>query len=72
MSSGKFFSLKESIRMKTAIMGFGNPVRSDDGVGMYVIEELQKIIGDNDAVNILIWVLQLSRFFLVLKDITKS
>ena len=52
MSSGKFFSLKESIRMKTAIMGFGNPVRSDDGVGMYVIEELQKIIGDNDAVNI--------------------
>ncbi len=38
--------------MKTAIMGFGNPVRSDDGIGMYVIEELQKIIGDNDAVNI--------------------
>ena len=38
--------------MKTAIMGFGNPVRSDDGIGMYVIDELQKIIGDNDAVNI--------------------
>lgn len=38
--------------MKTAIMGFGNPVRSDDGIGMYVIEELQKIIGDNEAVNV--------------------
>ncbi|TVZ27068.1 hydrogenase maturation protease [Gillisia sp. Hel_I_86] len=38
--------------MKTAIMGFGNPVRSDDGIGMYVIEELQKIIGDNDTINI--------------------
>lgn len=38
--------------MKTAIMGFGNPVRSDDGIGMYVIEELQKIIGNNDAISI--------------------
>ncbi|MFN4144687.1 MAG: hydrogenase maturation protease [Runella sp.] len=28
--------------MKTAIMGFGNPVRSDDAVGCYVIEQLQK------------------------------
>ncbi|MEM7575424.1 MAG: hydrogenase maturation protease [Bacteroidota bacterium] len=27
---------------KTAIMGFGNPVRSDDGVGCYVIDQLQK------------------------------
>ena len=33
-------------------MGFGNPVRSDDGIGMYVIEKLQKIIGDNDSINI--------------------
>ncbi len=38
--------------MKIAIMGFGNPVRSDDGIGMYVIEELQKIIGDSDNINI--------------------
>jgi len=38
--------------MKTAIMGFGNPVRSDDGIGMYVIEELQKIIGQNDDLSI--------------------
>ncbi|MFN8357286.1 MAG: hydrogenase maturation protease [Spirosomataceae bacterium] len=28
--------------MKTAIMGFGNPVRSDDAVGCYVIEQLEK------------------------------
>ncbi|AMR25587.1 hydrogenase maturation protease (plasmid) [Hymenobacter psoromatis] len=27
---------------KTAILGFGNPVRSDDGVGCYVIEQLQQ------------------------------
>ncbi len=38
--------------MKTAIMGFGNPVRSDDGIGMYVIEELQKKIGEVDHINI--------------------
>jgi hydrogenase maturation protease len=31
---------------KTAILGFGNPVRSDDGVGCLVIEELQKRLGD--------------------------
>jgi len=38
--------------MQIAIMGFGNPVRSDDGIGMYVIEKLQKIIGQNDDVSI--------------------
>ncbi len=27
---------------KTAILGFGNPVRSDDAVGCYIIEKLQK------------------------------
>lgn len=27
---------------QTAILGFGNPVRSDDGIGCYVIEQLQK------------------------------
>lgn len=29
-------------------MGFGNPCRSDDGVGCYVIEELKKLIGENN------------------------
>ncbi|ARV10837.1 hydrogenase maturation protease [Gilvibacter sp. SZ-19] len=38
--------------MQIAIMGFGNPVRSDDGVGMYVIEKLKEHIGDNEAINI--------------------
>jgi hydrogenase maturation protease len=30
---------------KTAILGFGNPVRSDDGVGCLVIEQLKERIG---------------------------
>ena len=38
--------------MQIAIMGFGNPVRSDDGVGIYVIEELQKRIEDNASISI--------------------
>jgi len=38
--------------MQIAIMGFGNPVRSDDGVGMYVIEKLKKQIGENPSINI--------------------
>ena len=31
----------------TAILGFGNPVRSDDGVGCFVIAELKKKIGND-------------------------
>ncbi len=38
---------------KTAIMGFGNPVRSDDGIGCYVIYELQKKIGTHSDISIL-------------------
>ena len=30
---------------KTAILGFGNPVRSDDGIGCVVIEDLKKRLG---------------------------
>ena len=33
-------------------MGFGNPVRSDDAIGIYVIEELRKSIGNTDAVSL--------------------
>ncbi len=29
---------------RTAIMGFGNPVRSDDAVGIYIIERLHQIL----------------------------
>ena len=28
-------------KSKTAIMGFGNPCRSDDGIGIYVVDELK-------------------------------
>lgn len=38
--------------MKTAIMGFGNPVRSDDGIGMYVIEQLKKHIGKTGHISV--------------------
>jgi hydrogenase maturation protease len=37
---------------KLAILGFGNPVRSDDAVGIYVIEQLQKTIGENENISI--------------------
>jgi hydrogenase maturation protease len=37
---------------KTAILGFGNPVRSDDGVGCMVIDELRKKLGDEDREDI--------------------
>ncbi|MFM7429514.1 MAG: hydrogenase maturation protease [Flammeovirgaceae bacterium] len=38
---------------KTAIMGFGNPVRSDDAIGIYVIEKLRKEIEDQTQVSLL-------------------
>ncbi len=38
--------------MQIAIMGFGNPVRSDDGLGIYVIKKLKEIIGENDTISI--------------------
>ncbi|AUD05520.1 hydrogenase maturation protease [Spirosoma pollinicola] len=37
---------------KTAIMGFGNPVRSDDGVGCYVIDQLRESLGEQPGVNL--------------------
>ena len=39
--------------MKTAIMGFGNPVRSDDAVGIYVIEQLREKLPDSDDISII-------------------
>lgn len=39
---------------KTAVLGFGNPVRSDDGVGCFVIEQLQQRLGSHpDQVSLL-------------------
>jgi hydrogenase maturation protease len=37
---------------KTAIMGFGNPVRSDDAIGIYVVNELQKRLAGRDDISI--------------------
>lgn len=39
--------------MKTAILGFGNPVRSDDGVGNYVIETLQNTLEGSENITLL-------------------
>ena len=38
--------------MKTAIMGFGNPVRSDDAVGIYVIEKLSQSLENHEDISI--------------------
>ncbi|MEQ9165803.1 MAG: hydrogenase maturation protease [Fulvivirga sp.] len=38
--------------MKTAIMGFGNPVRSDDAVGIYVIEQLRSKLEEDESISI--------------------
>jgi hydrogenase maturation protease len=38
--------------MKIAIMGFGNPVRSDDAVGIYVIEKLKKRIKESKVITL--------------------
>ena len=38
--------------MRTAIMGFGNPVRSDDAIGIYVIEQLKGILSENEDISI--------------------
>ncbi len=41
------------IHQPTAIMGFGNPVRSDDAVGIYVIEQLHKKLGEVENLKLL-------------------
>ena len=38
---------------KTAILGFGNPVRSDDGVGCFVVEHLKTQLGEHTEISIL-------------------
>jgi len=35
------------------ILGFGNPVREDDGVGIYVIERLREELGEKEGLQIL-------------------
>jgi hydrogenase maturation protease len=38
--------------LKTAILGFGNPVRSDDAIGVHVVNELQKHLPDHDDISL--------------------
>lgn len=37
---------------KTAVLGFGNPVRADDGVGIYVVQQLQEQMGEQENLSI--------------------
>lgn len=37
---------------KTAVLGFGNPVRADDGVGIYVIDQLKERLEENEHLSI--------------------
>ncbi|MEM1318877.1 MAG: hydrogenase maturation protease [Bacteroidota bacterium] len=39
-------------QLKTAILGFGNPVRADDGVGIYVIEQLKAQMDEQEHVQL--------------------
>ncbi|MBX9892856.1 MAG: hydrogenase maturation protease [Chitinophagaceae bacterium] len=41
------------MQLKTAIMGFGNPCRSDDAVGVYVIDELKKKFSNRTDISLL-------------------
>lgn len=38
---------------KTAILGFGNPARSDDGIGCYVVEQLRECLPDTEGLTLL-------------------
>lgn len=37
-----------SVRMKTLILGIGNPILTDDGVGVLVAERLRELVSDPD------------------------
>ena len=45
-------SSKEDESRRVAIMGFGNPVRSDDAVGTYVIQQLQRYLRGNEHIRL--------------------
>lgn len=42
----------EKMTKKTAVLGFGNPVRADDGVGIYVIEQLKDQLEPTENISI--------------------
>jgi len=38
--------------LKTAVLGFGNPVRSDDAIGVYVVNQLQKKVATREDISV--------------------
>lgn len=38
--------------LKTAVLGFGNPVRSDDAIGVYVANELKRLLSGREDVSV--------------------
>ncbi|MEK6479967.1 hydrogenase maturation protease [Catalinimonas sp. 4WD22] len=46
-------NITSSITKKTVIMGFGNPVRRDDGVGVFAAQQLMKEMKGEDKVKVL-------------------
>ncbi|PUZ30007.1 hydrogenase maturation protease [Chitinophaga costaii] len=40
------------VEKRVAVMGFGNPCRSDDGVGIYVVEQLQRQLKDHSHISV--------------------
>ena len=42
----------DKMTKKTAVLGFGNPVRADDGVGIYVIDQLKEQLKENENLSI--------------------
>ena len=44
--------MEDTLIKKTAVLGFGNPVRADDGVGIYVIEQLKNHIKESEQLSI--------------------
>ena len=40
------------VALKTAILGFGNPVRSDDAIGVYVVNELKTHLQKREDISV--------------------
>lgn len=40
------------VTKKTAVLGFGNPVRADDGVGIYVVQQLEEALPTSEELSI--------------------
>lgn len=44
--------METSTLLKTALLGFGNPCRSDDAVGIYVVNELKKSLNGREDISV--------------------